>query len=157
MLILRPISHKDREVLRLATFYNLNWNKDRFSLKDIDLNPQFSHYYDTWNPHDFGFIAQRYLQIFGVVWLKYFTANDPGYGFVSDEIPELSISVFPEYRNSGFGKKLLKYAIEEAKSLTISAISLSVEIDNPARSLYLSFGFTPVNPQNDNGTMILEL
>lgn len=155
MLIIRPITDKDRVILREATYHNLNWNVDRFSFEDIDSNPKFSHYYNL-GKQDFGFIAQRHMQIFGVVWLKYFTQEDAGFGYISDDIPELSLSVFPEYRNSGFGTRLLEYAIDEARKREIPDISLSVEFENEiARNLYEKLGFRYID--GTDGIMLLEL
>lgn len=156
MLIIRPIIAKDQDILRLATFYNLNWNEERFSLEEIDSNPQFSHYYTEWGKDDFGFAAQRHLQIFGIVWVKHFSEKDPGFGFIDDETPELSLSIFPEYRNSGFGTKLLQLAIKEAKEREIQALSLSVEFENKvAVALYEKLGFRYF--EGTEGTMMLDL
>lgn len=155
---IRKAIQSDREIIRAATLINLNWCGERFSLQDLDNTPSFSHYYRNWpGISDFGFVAELKNNPTGIVWLKYFSRLDPGYGFVNGEIPELSICVFPEYQKQGIGRALTEIAIKEAKSRSIPAISLSVEADNPARSLYTSFGFIPVDPQNDNGTMILKL
>lgn len=155
MLIIRPITDKDQAILREATYYNLNWNEERFSFEDIDSNPKFSHYY-TWEKNDFGFIAQRHQQIFGIVWIKYFTEQDPGFGFWDEETPELSLCIFPTSRNSGFGSRLLQMAIIEAKKREIPSISLSVEFENEiARNLYEKFDFRYID--GTDGTMLLEL
>lgn len=156
MLIIRPIKKNDLETLRLATLYNLNWETERFNFPQIDSNPKFNHYYKSWNSEDFGFKAQRHQQVFGVVWLKYFTEDDPSLGFWDENTPELSLCVFPNSRNGGFGKQLLKYAIEEAKKRELTTISLSVEFDNTiARTLYENFGFEYV--EDTDGLMILNL
>ena len=158
MLIVRPLKLNDIELLRQATFHNLNWNGNRFSIQEIDENPHFSHYYQDWKQNsDFGFVAERQGSPLGVVWLKYFQGTDRGYGFVNETIPELSVCVFPESRRLGIGTMLMNKSIEEAKRLFISAISLSVETGNPARNLYLQLGFKPINKLSDNGTLILNL
>lgn len=156
MLIIRPIIKKDRDVLQLATYYNLNWNEERFTLEEVDSNTKFKQYFDSWKASDFGFVAQRHQQIFGVVWLKFFSEDKPGFGFWDEETPELILSVFPEYRNSGFGKRLLKFAIEEAERREIPSISLSVEFGNEiAIKLYEKFGFRYLD--GTDGTMLLNL
>ena len=42
---------------------------------------------------DLGFIAERDGQLVGAVWSRYFTADEPGYGFVAEDIPEIGIGV----------------------------------------------------------------
>ncbi|MFV0537932.1 MAG: GNAT family N-acetyltransferase [Dysgonomonas sp.] len=154
MLIIRPIIDKDQTILREATYYNLNWDEDRFSFEDIDSNPKFSHYY-KWEKTDFGFIAQSHQQISGIVWIKYFTEQDPGFGFWDEETPELSLCVFPLFRNSGLGSRLLQMAIDDSKKREIPSLSLSVEFENEiARNLYEKFGFRYID--GTDGCMLLE-
>ena len=40
-------------------------------------------------------------------WLRRFTAAEPGYGYVADDVPELSIAVYPEFRRQRVGTLLL--------------------------------------------------
>ncbi len=51
----------------------------------------------------------------------------------------------PRYRGRGFGAKLLKHAIERARSAGYSSMELSTKrIMEEAIGLYLKFGFTPL-------------
>jgi ribosomal protein S18 acetylase RimI-like enzyme len=58
-------------------------------------------------------------------------------GYIPDNIL-VYIAVHSEYRGKGYGKELMKKAIE----LTQGDISLHVEPENPARYLYEKIGFT---------------
>ncbi|WP_324274156.1 GNAT family N-acetyltransferase [Blastococcus brunescens] len=86
-----------------------------------------------------------------------FPADVPGYGFVRAGVPELSVCVLPGYRGAGLGAALLDAAVREARRLSLSALSLSVEAGNPARRLYERVGFAPVEPGGHPGTLLLEL
>ena len=44
----------------------------------------------------------------GAAWLRFFPADDPGYGFVSADVPELSIGVAVLWRGRGIGRALLR-------------------------------------------------
>ena len=91
---------------------------------------------------DFGFIAETVDKILvGAVWARLFSAENKGFGFISEEIPELAIAVVPEFRASGAGTKLLKQLIKEARNLKFPALSLSVYRRNPALRLYERLGF----------------
>lgn len=77
----------------------------------------------------------------GVVWVVHLDGSDPGYGYVADGIPELSLFVHGPHRGSGVGRTLLERAIREAGARGLAGISLSVEDGNPAVGLYRSVGF----------------
>ena len=71
------------------------------------------------------------------------SATAPGYGFLSEVIPELAIGVFAEFRGQGVGSLLLGSLIA-GSAAGEPALSLSVEPDNPSRQLYVKHGFVVV-------------
>ena len=93
----------------------------------------------------------------GAAWYRLFTSEEPGYGFVSESIPELSIGVRPPLRRRGIGAALLGALVRLAREAGHGALSLSVEPDNPARSLYERFGFRKVGTGGGAWTMRVEL
>ena len=99
---------------------------------------------------DLGFIAEREGQDAGAVWSRYFTAADPGYGFVAEDIPELSISVVAGRRGEGIGRALLNAMLAASPV----SLSLSVEDGNPALELYRKSGFVPVGRVGNATTML---
>lgn len=46
---------------------------------------------------------------------------------------------------------------ERARAQGVERISLSVDPDNPARRLYLRLGYVDLEPDAENGRMIVEL
>lgn len=136
----------------------MNWQGDeRFTFKDVDQADELRHYFD-FNPArgDFGFVAEVGGLVIGVVWLLFFDARNKGYGFVTEGVPELIISVRSGYRGQGVGEKMMRLVVDESQSQKLSRISLSVETGNPAISLYRKFGFTPV-PHIAEGTFVLNI
>ncbi|HOT34124.1 MAG TPA: GNAT family N-acetyltransferase [Rhodoglobus sp.] len=99
---------------------------------------------------DLGFIAEREGQDAGAVWSRYFTAADPGYGFVAEDIPELSIGVVAGRRGEGIGRALLNAMLAASPV----SLSLSVEDGNPAQELYRKSGFVPVGRVGNATTML---
>ncbi|MEZ5087595.1 MAG: GNAT family N-acetyltransferase [Tessaracoccus sp.] len=154
----REATAADRGLLARATLDNLNWNSPRFTMREVEDTPQFRHYYDGWpSGEDFGLVAEDAKGVaVAAVWLRYFTAADPGYGFVADTIPELSIWVSSGYRGQGIGGRLLHRITEVAQDRGVAAISLSVEDGNPAARLYARHGFYPA-PNGAVGCLLLEL
>jgi len=92
-------------------------------------------------------------------WYRLFRREQPGYGFVDEETPELAIAVVPSRRGRGFGEALLEALCERARVDGYRALSLSVERDNDALvSYYEKHGFTRVHEDGaDTVTMRREL
>ncbi|RBY79990.1 GNAT family N-acetyltransferase [Blastococcus sp. TF02-09] len=149
----RALDEQDRLLLRLATWFNVNWNGPRFSIAQVDGDPHLAAYYRT-SP-EFGAVSTAGGEPTGVVWVTRFPADAPGYGFVRADVPELSVCVLLGYRGEGLGLELVEAAVREARDRGLPALSLSVEEGNPARRLYERLGFRPVDAAA--GTLLLEL
>lgn len=154
MTTLRALDDGDGLLLRLATWFNLNWSGDRFTLAQLDADPHLAGYYRR--QPEFGVVSTDDGLPTGVVWTTRFPPEAPGYGFVRAGVPELSICVLPGYRGVGLGAELLEGAVGEARRRSLPALGLSVEEGNPARRLYERAGFVPANGA-DPGTLVLEL
>ena len=155
----KSVTYVDMEVLLTeATRLNLNWTgTDRFGDPDIVADPALAHY-TRLRPErgDFGLVAEVSGRCVGVVWLLFLDSGDPGYGFVADGVPELSVCVWPGYRGVGIGRLLLDEAFRAARSRGIRQISLSVEDGNPARMIYVNSGFHDATGTAP-GTMVVDL
>ncbi|MDP4091311.1 MAG: GNAT family N-acetyltransferase, partial [Bacillota bacterium] len=93
----------------------------------------------------------------GAVWYRVFSSNDKGYGFMCEDIPEVSIALKPEARGRGRGMELMEAIIEEARSDGFVALSLSVDPGNAALRLYEKFGFKKVGTSGTSLVMKLDL
>ena len=78
-----------------------------------------------------------------------YSEQEPGFGFVDAETPELTIGVVPSRRGKGIGSSLLDALLEQAREDGFERISLSVEKTNPAVHLYESRGFRTVQGDGD--------
>jgi ribosomal protein S18 acetylase RimI-like enzyme len=106
--------------------------------------PPVRRYVERWGrPGDTALVAIQDFQPVGAA----------GYGFIDEETPELSIAVVPSKRGSGLGSELLGALMERAREDGYAAISLSVEKDNPAVSLYERQGFARVSEDDGAYTM----
>src|SRR5664280_1455211 len=107
-------------------------------------DPRYSMYLSGWpRPGDCGLIAELDAPV-GAAWYRTYTGASHGYGFVNEVIPELSIAVMASHRHEGIGRRLLVDLINASDSQGHAALSLSVAEKNPARRLYESVGFIPV-------------
>ncbi len=89
----------------------------------------------------------------GAAWYRVFDSDEPGYGFVDEQTPELAIAVVPSKRGRGIGEQLIAALIERARESGYDALSLSVEPGNPARKLYERHGFEVVEQGTEAWTM----
>lgn len=92
---------------------------------------------------DLGVIAELAGRPAGAAWVRLLAGDNRGYGWVDDATPELAIAVAPSHVDRGLGTRLMRELLARAHT-RYPGISLSVRKENPARRLYLRFGFTPV-------------
>jgi ribosomal protein S18 acetylase RimI-like enzyme len=101
-----------------------------------------TRYVEGWGrPGDRVLIVIEGFQPVGAAWYRLFTEAQPGYGFVDEQTPELTIAVVPSRRGRGYGDELLTALLAQAPEDGFTAVSLSVEPDNPALALYERHGF----------------
>ncbi|NUM53139.1 MAG: GNAT family N-acetyltransferase [Candidatus Hydrogenedentes bacterium] len=127
--------------------------------RDIVNDPGVAKYVRAWGrAGDYGVVAVDLgtSERVGAAWMRLFTSGDPGYGFISEDVPEISVALLPEFRNRGVGSRLIKHLIDYATG-KYPALSLSVVDSNPAIRLYDRFGFQRVGITGNSITMRLEL
>ncbi|MET9273343.1 GNAT family N-acetyltransferase [Kribbella sp. NPDC003557] len=106
---------------------------------------------------DFGVIAELDGSPAGATWGRLLTADRPGYGYIADDVPELTLGVSAAFRRRGVARAVLTELIAQARAASYAQLSLSVDPDNPARGLYESLGFRKVGVVGTSDTMVLDL
>ena len=106
---------------------------------------------------DHGVVALTPEAPVGAAWYRRFDARDRGYGYVRDDVPELTLAVRPEARRRGVATALLTRLLADAAEQRVPALSLSVEPENHARALYERFGFVKVAEVGGSWTMLRPL
>jgi ribosomal protein S18 acetylase RimI-like enzyme len=115
-------------------------------------------YVEAWGrPGDRAVVALEGANRVGAAWYRVFNSRRPGYGFVDERTPELTIAVVPSRRGKGYGHELLEALLEQARKDGFAAVSLSVDRENPAVKLYERYGFRKVAESEDAYTMKAEL
>lgn len=132
------------------------WRPDKPSPtgEEILADPRYAQYLAGWpRSGDYGLVAEEDEPL-GAAWYRTFTQASHGYGFVSDDVPELSIAVVGRRRREGIGRQLLVALINASVDHGCPALSLSVREENPARRLYESVGFVTVERRGTSWTMV---
>ena len=139
-----------RDMLRHAYYW-------RWGAPDA-LDLPASRYVDGWGRRgDTAVIALDEGSRVGAAWYRLFQRDAPGWGFVDEATPELTVAVVPGRRGRGLGKELLRALTEQAREDGFEALSLSVERDNPSLRLYERFGFRTVRETGDTCLMKADL
>ena len=79
------------------------------------------------------------------------------YGKVDASIPELAISLYPEYRGRGIGSRLLESLLNTLCEKGYEQVSLSVDKTNYAVSIYRKFGFETIVEREHDYLMVNHL
>ena len=146
----------DHAFLRTMLAIAFNWRGDPAFDEALLLSPEVAHYVDDWQRDtDVGVVAERDGVPVGAAWARQLTSSDPGYGYVADDIPELTLAVDPAHRGHGIGSHLMVSLINQATARELPGLSLSVEDGNRARCLYARHGFAVVGREGDSDTMLL--
>ena len=152
----RPAGAKDFSFLAAMLGEAAVWRPDKPtpSGEQVMADPRYAMYLAGWPRHgDHGLVAEQDEPV-GAAWYRTYTEANHGYGFVAEDVPELSIAVIASRRHEGIGRKLLVNLIEASVAQGYRALSLSVAENNPARGLYLSAGFVPVEKHGHTWTMV---
>ena len=153
--MIRQAGPQDVPFLRDMLLHAYYW---RVSTVSESGEPPLQRYVERWGrPGDTALIAIQDFQPVGAAWYRLFKEDNPGYGFVDEATPELSIAIVPSRRGTGLGSELLDALLERARAEGHGAISLSVEKDSPAVGLYERHGFERFREDDGALTMLAKL
>ena len=89
--MIRKGSSADVPFMRSMLAHAYAWRVNAFEA-EIPL----TRYVDNWGrPGDLALVAHETGNRVGAAWLRLFTSSEPGYGFVDERTPELSIAIVP--------------------------------------------------------------
>ena len=148
--MLRPVELRDqrflRDMLRHAYYWRIDEDRER---------PVYRYVQNWGRPGDAGVIALQGAHPAGAAWYRLFTERAPGFGFVDERTPELTLAVVPSRRGGGVGTEMLTALLDRARADGYEAISLSAEREQEA--YYAKFGFERVGETPYAVTMRLAL
>ena len=148
--MLRPVELRDvrflRDMLRHAYYWRLDEDRER---------PVYRYVQNWGRPGDAGVVALAGPHPAGAAWYRLFSERAPGFGFVDERTPELTLAVVPARRGHGTGREMLLALLERARADGYDAISLSA--DKAQTAFYAKFGFEPAGETPYAVTMRLAL
>lgn len=141
---IRRMDSGDVEHVRRTLYLAAAWNPDRATPPEEAVvgHEYFARYHEGWGrPGDVGVVAFAGQRFLGAAYGRLFTKEDHGHGFVDPQTPEIAIAVEPGHRGEKLGSRLLAALEIVAAAEGFTALSLSVELANPARRLYERLGY----------------
>jgi len=148
--MLRPVGAHDVRFLRDMLRHAYHWR-----LAEDTERPVYRYVRNWGRPGDAGVVALEGPHAYGAAWYRLFTVGEPGFGFVDEQTPELTIAVVPSRRGKGAGRELLEALLDRARADGYPAISLSTD---PAQvGYYERFGFERVGDTSHAVTMLARL
>jgi GNAT superfamily N-acetyltransferase len=148
--VLRPVDIHDLRFLRDMLRHAYHW---RFA--EDEERPVYRYVQNWGRRGDSGIVAMDGPHSYGAAWYRLFTEREPGFGFVDEETPELTLAVVPSRRGKGAGKELLDALLDRARADGYRAISLSAA--NEQAAFYERFGFETVRESGPAITMVARL
>ncbi|HTO02035.1 MAG TPA: GNAT family N-acetyltransferase [Microthrixaceae bacterium] len=153
---LRQAQPSDIGFLRQMLYEALYVHEDEASFPEAIIDePELRRYVDDFGsrPSDLGLIGLDGGVPVGACWVRAFSLEAPGYGWVDDETPELTVAVMAMARRQGLGTTLIESVVELASVQGVERISLSVDARSPALRLYERLGFQHVDRSGTSITM----
>lgn len=152
----RPARQSDAVFLGDMAVEAANWRHGGARPRHEVLGSDYRRYVAGWmRPADAGVIAlDAHGDAVGAAWYRLLPRDEPGFGYVGTAVPELIIGVRAVWRAQGVGRLLLRELVQQASASGYRRISLSVERDNFAHSLYQSEGFSVVSRGLLRDTMV---
>ena len=148
--MIRPADRQDARFLRDMLRHAYHWR-----LSEDAERPVYRYVRNWGRIGDAGVVAMNGPHAYGAAWYRLFTADEPGFGFVDEKTPELTIAVVPSRRGKGAGKELLDALLDRARTDGFQAISLST--DERQVPWYEGFGFETVAQSPHAVTMVKRL
>ena len=146
---IRPLSTADEPLLWEAVYHAIYVPVGQSPPpRTIIDDPAIARYVRGWGRKgDLGFAAELAPgRPLGACWLRLWSDNERGYGYIDDATAELTLAVWPTHRAQGIGTRLLQATLARAAK-DFPAVSLSVTATNPAVRLYDRSGFRRVAEQ----------
>ena len=137
VIAVRRGSVHDLPFMRAMLTYAYNWH---VNAQEIEIPS--TRYLEGWGrPGDAALVALESGHRVGAGWYRLFERTYPGYGFLDDQTPELTIAAVPSCDPDSILQVLLARLVAQGKGDGHPALSVSVERSDPAVAAYVAAGF----------------
>jgi GNAT superfamily N-acetyltransferase len=151
--LLRRAGQPDLPFFRSLLAHAYGWH-----VNALETELPVGRYVDGWGrAGDTGFVFTDHGHRVGAAWYRLFKAAAPGWAFVDEATPELTIAVVPSRQGQGVGEELLRRLLAQAQADGHPALSVSVRLGHPDRAVYERAGFVPLREDGAAVTLLRSL
>jgi GNAT superfamily N-acetyltransferase len=149
-VVVRRGDKLDVPFLRSLLAFAYGWHVAAFDTFDISIY----QYVDAWGRDgDAALIATASGHPVGAAWYRLFPASRPGFGFVDEKTPEMTVTVIPARQGQGIGQQLVAALLDRAREEGYPAVSISVQRGHADEALLRDAGFEQVAEHGDTLTL----
>ncbi len=149
-VVIRRGDKLDTPFLRSLLAFAYGWHVAAFDTFDMSIY----HYVDAWGrAGDAALVATEGGHPVGAAWYRLFPASRPGFGFVDEETPEMTVVVIPARQGQGIGPLLVAALLERAMEEGYPALSSSVQRGDRDEQLLREQGFEQVRAAGETLTL----
>lgn len=130
-------------------------DKDNLVSRDIIFDPAVYVYIENFGrADDYCMVAEHDGTVVGMVWVRLLAGEIKGFGNIDNTTPEFAISVLPQYRGKGIGKRMMEDMLGFLKQKGYKQVSLAVQKKNYAVRLYENVGFKKIAENEQEWIML---
>jgi ribosomal protein S18 acetylase RimI-like enzyme len=157
---IRPAFAADLAAIKRALYLAATWRGEQagWPQERVLAHSYFVQFWDDWGRlGDIAVVGECNGATLGAAFGWLFTADRHAHGFVDETTPEVGVGIEASHRRRGIGTNLLNALADVARADDIAALSLSVELGNPALRLYRRLGYVEIDRDEDAARMLLTL
>ena len=151
--LLRRAGHPDLPFCRSLLVHAYGWH-----VNALETELPVGRYLDGWGrAGDTGFVYTVHGHRVGAGWYRLFRSAAPGWAFVDEATPELTVAVVPSRQGQGIGEELLRRLVAQAAADGHTALSVSVLSGHADRAAYEREGFATLREDGAAVTLVRPL
>lgn len=156
--VLRTLAEYEYDILPIF-LYNAIPQDNEEDLLDISVirEERFQKYIEKFGKEDdYAIVWEKDGQIAGLAWTRLFDEANKGFAYISDDIPELTVSILPGYNVQKISAELIEVISNELRIKGYDKVSVSVSENDEMLDVYTKYDFVEKEKQDDNRVLLVK-